>query len=59
MLKKRKKGEMKNPETIIRKYGYEYILVESKDRTNHRIPSPCMFGMEGMALKGCRKIKKR
>jgi len=56
MVKKDKKQE--NPETIVVKYGYEYILVESMDRTVHKMPPPCMFGMTGMALKAVRKLKK-
>lgn len=59
MLKKRKKKKkVSKPETIVQKYGYEYILVESGDRNTFYIPPPRMFGMEGMALKAVRKIKK-
>jgi hypothetical protein len=57
MLKKGKKGTMKKPETIVVKNGYEYVLVESMDRTVHRMSPPCMFGMTGMALKAVRKLK--
>jgi hypothetical protein len=58
MIKKYKKGEMRKPETIIVKNGYEYILVESMDRTVCRMPPPRMFSMTGMALKAVRKVKK-
>lgn len=42
--------------TIIRKYGYEYILVEGSDRSASEIRQPCFMGFPNMALKGCRKI---
>jgi len=47
---------MKEPETIIRKYGYEYHLVEVFGRENSKIPGPCFMGMKGLALKSCNKI---
>ena len=42
------------PVTIIRKYGYEYHLVEI-----HRegVADPCFFGLTGMALHSCKKIE--
>ena len=55
--KKQKKGEMKSPETIVVKNGYEYVLVESKDRSIYKMSPPCMFGMPGMALRAVRKLK--
>jgi hypothetical protein len=49
---------MSPPETIIRKFGYEWILIEGSDRKGTVHPQPCMFGMPNMALKSVRKIKK-
>jgi hypothetical protein len=45
------------PEKIIRKYGYEYHLVEGDDRKGSRHPAPCAFGFAGYALKSVKKIK--
>ena len=47
---------MNEQETIIKKYGYEYHLVRSQDRSNSKIPEPCFMGMQGFALKSCNKI---
>ena len=44
-------------EMVVKKFGYEYILVESMDRPGN-MQMPCMFGMKGYALKSVRKIKK-
>jgi hypothetical protein len=41
------------PETIIKKYGYEYHLVGC-DRID---PIPCFLGKKGFVLKSCNKIK--
>lgn len=43
-------------QTIVKKHGYEYILVEGSDRRFADLPQPCFMGLPGMALKGCRKI---
>ena len=43
-------------QTIIKKYGYEYILVEGTDRSASKIPQPNFMGFTNMALKACRKI---
>lgn len=49
---------MSSPETIIRKYGYEWILVEGSDRSSgHQLSQPCFMGFPNMALKAVRKIK--
>jgi hypothetical protein len=45
------------PENIIRKYGYEYHLVESPDRGNYKLPNACAFGLNGWALKSVNKMK--
>lgn len=52
---KTKQRKVKSPETIIRKYGYEYHLVEAIrcDGT----PQPNMFGLTNFALKSVNKIK--
>lgn len=42
--------------TIIRKYGYEYVLVEVDRRAIYDIPQPCFMGFPNMALQSCRKI---
>jgi len=44
------------PVTIIKKYGYEYHLVESPLREGWR--EPAFMGLKGMALKAVKKIKK-
>lgn len=41
---------------IVRKYGYEYILVELPDRPKGLIPE--FMGNIGFALKATRKIKR-
>jgi len=41
---------------VIRKYGYEYTLVEGTDRGGAH-PAPCAFGKQGWALKSCKKIE--
>ena len=43
------------PEVIVRKSGYEYVLVES-EREEPCIPAP--FGKTGYVIKAIRKIKK-
>jgi hypothetical protein len=45
------------PYIIVRKYGYEYLLVEGSDRKMSKHPQPQIFGMNNMALKAVRKIK--
>jgi hypothetical protein len=50
------KTRVKDPETIIRKYGYEYHLVE-RDRELSGVLNPQIFGMKGFALKSVKKIK--
>jgi hypothetical protein len=52
-----KKTRVKNPETIIRKYGYEYHLVALDRKGLLNVPDPCIFGMKGFALKSINKIK--
>ena len=44
------------PEKIIRKYGYEYHLVESGDRGSYKLPNACALGFSGYALKSVKKI---
>lgn len=51
------KGTMHNPEKIVRKYGYEYVLVECFDRPSS-IGKACALGFPNYALKTIRKIKK-
>ena len=55
MKKEEFKTRAMNPETIIRKYGYEYHLV-SVDRKGLQ-NEPRIFGMRGFALKSVNKIK--
>lgn len=54
-----KELQISNPKAqiIIRKYGYEYILVEGSSRTGSDHPQPSIFGMRNTALKAVRKIK--
>ena len=40
----------------IKRCGYEYTLVEAKDRSSSIIRQPCFWGHENCALKSCRKI---
>jgi len=49
---KRAKGQI-----IVRKHGYEYVLVEGSDRSCSEHPQPSMFGIRNTALKSVRKIK--
>ena len=49
---------LKNPETIIKKYGYEYHLVPVDRNEIFGLPNPCFMGYENMALKRVVKIKK-
>jgi len=51
------KGTMHNPEKIVRKYGYEYVLVECFDRPSS-VGKACALGFPNYALKTIRKIKK-
>lgn len=46
------------PETIVRKYGYEYHLVEVIDRDKTGVREPSFMGMRGFALRSVNKIKK-
>ena len=55
MKKKVFKSKVKEPETIIRKHGYEYHLV-SVDRKGLQ-NEPRIFGMRGFAPKSVNKIK--
>jgi hypothetical protein len=55
MKKEELKTRVMNPETIIRKYGYEYHLV-AVDRKSMGV-DPKYFGMKGFALKSVNKIK--
>lgn len=48
---------MNNPEKVVRKFGYEYVLVECYDRPSS-IGSPCALGYQNFAIKTIRKIKK-
>jgi hypothetical protein len=54
---KKSELKLKPPETIIRKYGYEYHLVSVDREGLFRVPDPCIFGMKGFALKSVNKIK--
>jgi hypothetical protein len=54
---KSKVFQVGRPEKIIRKYGYEYHLVESPDRDSWKLRNACAFGFSGWALKSCNKIK--
>jgi hypothetical protein len=54
---KAKESIIGKPEKIIRKYGYEYHLVESDDRDSYKLPNACAFGYVGWALKSVNKIK--
>jgi hypothetical protein len=51
--KKDKRTTMK-----LKKDGYEYTLIEGKDRATTIYPSPSFLGMRNWALKACKKIKK-
>ena len=55
MKTKPRKTKVKDPETIICKYGYEYHLVEAIRCEG--TPQPNMFGMTNFALKSVNKIK--
>ena len=44
------------PVTIVKKYGYEYHLVEAVRTPD--VPEPSFLGMKGYALKAVKKIKK-
>jgi len=57
MKKKAKEFIVCSPEKIIRKYGYEYHLVECGDRGENAIANACAFGFKGWVLKSCNKIK--
>ena len=52
--KKRRKPA--KPIFIVKKYGYEYYLVEGDSRSGTRHAQPCFMGHENYALKGCKKI---
>jgi hypothetical protein len=56
MKTKAKEFIIGKPEKIIRKYGYEYHLVESDDRGSYAIPTAKAFGFLGYALKSVKKI---
>jgi len=56
-IKKKKKIVVLEPTTIIRKYGYEYHLVQMERGTQNNLPQPCFMGRLGFALKYCKKIK--
>ena len=47
-----------NKTKIVEMNGYEYTLVESEGRKGSVHPDPCAFGMNGWALKSCKKIEK-
>ena len=57
MKKKEFKTRVIEPETIIRKYGYEYHLVAVDRKGLMNVGDPCMFGMRGFALKSVNKIR--
>jgi hypothetical protein len=57
MEKQSKVFQLGRPEKIIKKYGYEYHLVESQDRNSFHLPNACAFGYSGYALKSVNKIK--
>jgi hypothetical protein len=44
------------PVTVIKKHGWEYYLVDVYRPPGTGISQPCFMGMEGYALKGCKKI---
>ena len=48
---------MKDPVLIIKKYGYEYHLVEINNRDESVTP-PAFMGKKGFALKAVKKIQK-
>jgi hypothetical protein len=48
-----KKKKVMKMETVIRKYGYEYHLVEAIRPDD--APQPAVFGMKNYALKSVRK----
>jgi len=60
-IKKKKKIIVLEPTVIIRKYGYEYHLVQverGESRcTYNDLSEPCFMGRYGYALKYCKKIK--
>jgi hypothetical protein len=57
MKKEDFKTRVIEPETIIRKYGYEYHLVAIDRKGLMNIGNPAVFGMKGFALKSVNKIK--
>jgi hypothetical protein len=44
------------PVTIVRRYGYEYHLVEISRADRCELPMPCFMGQPGMALHSFKKI---
>jgi len=56
MGKQSKVFQIGRPEKIIKKYGYEYHLVESQDRDSWKIKNACALGFKGWALKSVKKI---
>jgi hypothetical protein len=58
-IRKKPKKEFKlKPCTILRKYGYEYHLVEACRPDDKNVEQPCFMGLKGFALKSVNKIKK-
>ena len=52
-------SKLKEAETkIIKKYGYEYHLVEVNRDGSYRLPQPCFMGFQNYALSKCVKIDK-
>jgi hypothetical protein len=58
MIKKPKHYEIKPRTKVIRKYGYEYFLVEVERPKDMNTEQPCFMGFPGMALQGFKKIIK-
>lgn len=45
------------PEKVIKKYGYEYHLVECGDRGERGLRNACALGFPGWALRSVNKAK--
>jgi hypothetical protein len=55
--KKKEKPDLR-PTKTIKKNGYEFLLIEGKDRSLQGVPEPKFDGLRNWALKACKKIKK-
>ena len=56
-MKTKAKLKLPQVEKIIRKYGYEYHLVECPERGSWKLPNACALGFPGWSLKSVNKIK--